>query len=203
MIRYTFINRKVLEIYKQMEYISFPIEVTEVIKYFSNCRHMSYQQFAKLNNCSISDVIQLCESKSGCTHYDVATDRFLILYNRSTANNNNSGRQRWTIAHELGHIVCGHHSVYACEKLAENNFTYKHSPDFEKEADYFASVLLAPFPFFKPLGIETVYDIQYCFGLSTEASTYRLSEYQKWEHAHIKTSWENDMLRLLKYKCVL
>lgn len=71
MIRYSYINNKVLDIYSTLPTLSFPINVYEVIKYIPNCKYMSYQDFARINNCSINDVIQLCESKSGCTHYDI------------------------------------------------------------------------------------------------------------------------------------
>ena len=202
MVRYKFINRKVLEIYKNMEYISYPIDVIGIIKQYPNCRFMSYQQLSKLNNCSVSDIVQLCESKSGCTHYDTATGHYLILCNQSTSGNNNHGRQRWTSAHEFGHVVCNHHSIFSYEKLAENNFLNNYDSDFEKEADYFASILLAPFPFFKPLNIHTSHDIQSCFGLSAEAASYKLSAYNKWKTTHIKTSWENDMLHLFNDKYV-
>ena len=88
--------------------LSFPINVYEIIEYLPNCKYMSYQDFAKINNCSINDVIQLCESKSGCTHYDIINNRYLILSNQSLNDNNNIGRQRWTCGHEIGHTVCEH-----------------------------------------------------------------------------------------------
>ena len=100
-----------------MPQITFPLNIQEVIKLIPNCRYMSYQKFAKINNCSINDVIQMCESKSGCTHYDISQDRYLILCNQSTQDNNNSGRQLWTCTHEIGHILCKHHSTSAYLKL--------------------------------------------------------------------------------------
>ena len=39
--------------------IKFPLDVKEVIRYIPNCRYMSYQQFAKINHCSIDDIIPL------------------------------------------------------------------------------------------------------------------------------------------------
>ena len=88
MIRYPFIYNQVLQIYRDMEQIRFPIEPDNIISRFSNCRIRTYQQFAQTNGCSIRDVILLCESKSGCTHYDVANNRYLILWNSDNADNN-------------------------------------------------------------------------------------------------------------------
>lgn len=201
MIRYTYINNLVLSIYNTLPTIQFPIDVKEIIKHIPNCRYMSYQQFAEVNHCSISDVIQICESKSGCTHYDISHDRYLILCNQSTQDNNNLGRQRWTCSHEIGHILCKHHSISAYEKLSENSLLpYTNNPDFEAEADYFAATLLAPFPLFGFFNIQSAIDIQNIFGLSCEASLYRFKQYIKWKNNHRKTAWENDMKHIFQYQ---
>ena len=180
--------------------ITFPLDVQEVIKLIPNCRYMSYQKFAKINNCSINDVIQMCESKSGCTHYDISQDRYLILCNQSTQNNNNFGRQLWTCSHEIGHILCKHHSASAYSKLSENSFICTENPEFENEADYFAATILSPFPLYKYLNVQSPLDIQNVFGLSAEASLYRYKEYLKWKKYHRKTAWENDIVKLYKQK---
>lgn len=200
MIRYTYVNNQVLKIYSMLKTIRFPLNIKDVIQCIPNCRYMSYQQFAKLNQCSIDDIIQLCESKSGCTHYDIIHNRYLILCNQSTENNNNPGRQRWTAGHEIGHIVCNHHVISAYEKLSENNLLQTTNPEYEAEADYFAATLLSPFPIFKLLNIQSAADIQNSFGLSTVASLYRHKRYLKWLNTRVKTSWENDMIRLYRQK---
>lgn len=200
MIRYTYVNNQVLNIYSMLPTIKFPLDVKEVISYIPNCRYMSYQQFAKINQCSIDDIVQICESKSGCTHYDIMNDRYLILCNQSTADNNNVGRQRWTCGHEIGHVVCNHHTISAYEKLSENSLLQTTNPEYEAEADYFAATLLAPFPLYKLLNIKSAIDIQNTFGLSTEASLYRYKQYLKWLNTRVKTSWENDMMRLYRQK---
>lgn len=200
MIRYTYVNNQVLNIYSMLPTIKFPLDVKEVIRYIPNCRYMSYQQFAKINQCSIDDIVQICESKSGCTHYDIMNDRYLILCNQSTAENNNIGRQRWTCGHEIGHVVCNHHTISAYEKLSENSLLQTTNPEYEAEADYFAATLLAPFPLFKLLNIKSAIDIQNTFGLSAEASLYRYKQYLKWLNTRVKTSWENDMIRLYRQK---
>lgn len=198
MIRYTYINNQVLNIYSMLPNIKFPLNIKEIIKLMPNCRYMSYQKFAKINNCSINDVIQICESKSGCTHYDILKDRYLILCNQSMQDNNNSGRQRWTCSHEIGHIVCKHHSKSAYEKITENGFIQETGNNYESEADYFAATLLAPFPLFKILNIKSPIDVQNTFGLSCEASLYRYKQYLKWTNTKVKTSWENDMVHIYK-----
>lgn len=200
MVRYVYINNLVLDIYKMLPKIQFPLDIKNVINYLPNCRYMSYQDFAKINRCSIEDVIQICESKSGCTHYDIMQNRYLILCNQSTQDNNNIGRQRWTCGHEIGHVACNHHAISAYEKLSENSLLQIDNAEYEMEADYFAATILAPFPLFKLFDVKSAIDIQNIFGLSTEASLYRYKQYLKWLKTRVKTSWENDMIRLYKQK---
>jgi len=158
---------------------------------------MTYQEFSELNCCSIEDVIMMCESRSGCTHYSLANDRYLTLYNASFADNNVAGRIRWTKAHELGHVTLKHLPYIAVSQIAEHNFNKVYDHELEQEADYFAAMLLSPFPIWEMLGIKTLFDIQKVFGLSEEASKNRESDYIKWKKTRVKTAWENDMKRLV------
>lgn len=196
MIRYNYINRLVLQVYASLDKIVFPINPKDIIKQFLNCRYLSYQKFAEINGCTVDEVIEVCKSKSGCTQWDMDTNRFLILCNESTENHNNYGRQRWTLFHEIGHILCKHHSLAALEMLSEGN--EESNKEFEYEADYFAATVAAPFPLFKELGVKSVMDIQTVFGLSAEAALHRYDQYMKWQKDHKKTAWENDMVKLYR-----
>ena len=198
MIRRIYINNLVLKLYSQLPRIKYPLDLNEVLSLIPNCKLMSYQKFADINHCSVNDVIALCQSKSGCTHYDVETNRYLILVN--LAETSNYGRRRWTIAHEIGHIVCGHHILSAVDKIAENSFAQINNQDYEIEADYFAVTLLSPLPLFKVFEMQSARDIQSTFGLSAEASDIRLKEYKMWLKNHRKTAWENDIVNMYKRK---
>lgn len=200
MIRYPFIYNQVLQIYRDMDKISFPIEPDTIISRLTNCRMRTYRQFAETNGCSIRDVILLCESKSGCTHYDVANNRYLILWNSDSSGNNVEGRKRWTKAHELGHVILKHLPLVVEPMLAEHGFNQMEAQDFEVEADQFAATLLCPMPLFPMLGIKSSLDIQNIFGVSNEASNHRWDEYLKWQRYHRKTAWENDMKRVAMQK---
>ena len=198
MIRKFYINNLVLKLYSQLPRIKYPLDLNEVLSLIPNCKLMSYQKFADINHCSVNDVVALCQSKSGCTHYDVETNRYLILVN--LAETSNYGRRRWTIAHEIGHIVCGHHILSAVDKIAENSFAQINNQDYEIEADYFVATLLSPLPLFKAFEIQSARDIQNTFGLSAEASDIRLKEYKIWLRNHRKTAWENDIVNMYKRK---
>lgn len=202
MIRYPYIYNQILQIYKRLDQISFPIEPCNIIDMFPNCRTLTYQKFAEINGCTIRDVVLMCESKSGCTHYDIVRDRYLILWNMDNTDNNVEGRKRWTKAHELGHVVLKHLPLVAEPLLAENGFNNLTAPELEAEADQFAATVLCPMPLFPFLSISSPSDIQKTFGLSAEASMNRWNEYIKWTRYHRKTAWENDMKRLYVQKGV-
>lgn len=191
-IRYTYINQLVLKTYSSLQSIKFPINTVEIANLIPNCKYISYQEFASVNDCNIDDVINMCGSAAGCTNYDVNSDRYLILCNESFENYNNSGRQRWTCAHEIGHILCGHHYISMLEGIKR--------PNFEAEADYYAATLLSPFPLFKLLNINAPIDVQNVFGLSSSASLLRYNRYLSWKRDHRKTAWENDIVNLVRYK---
>jgi Zn-dependent peptidase ImmA (M78 family) len=87
-------------------------------------------------------------------------------------------RQRFTLAHELGHVRCGHGvsmNVDAVAVLAGDTRDPR-----EVQANAFAAELLAPRAGVAELvdgepGLETVVEIAARFGISTVAALYRLS----------------------------
>lgn len=200
MIRYAYIYAQVLQLYRSMNTIQFPITPRSFISQIQNCRVLSYEKFAEINNCNLRDVVQICESKTGCTHYDIAKDRYLILLNESSEDNNVPGRRIWTEGHELGHVQLGHLPLAAVPLLSENSFNNLQVPEFEAEADFFSSTLLCPMPICQVLDVRSSMDIQRIFGLSDEASENRFNAYLKWSRGHRKTVWENDMKRLFASK---
>lgn len=203
MIRYAYICNQVLQLYKKLPSIKFPLDPRLFFEQMDNCKTMTYNKFAELNQCPLQEVFALCESKSGCTHYDVGKNRYLILFNSSRENHNVLGRIRWTLAHELGHVKLNHLPYLAEPRIAENNFNNLSNPELEGEADYFAALLLCPMPLYDQLRIQSAQDVQRVFGLSWEASDVRWNEYIKWKRNHRKTAWENDMKRLVNQRLEL
>lgn len=199
MVRNVFVQRKVLEIYQRMDTISYPIQPETLLPcVLQNCRIMSYQKTAEVAGCSVQDVAVLCKSNSGATHFDPELNRYLILYNAAM----NAGRVRWTLGHEIGHICIGHLKTIGEAEIActEQRDFYS---QFESEADYFAWNLLAPLPILREMGISSVDELKAVCGLSTQAAALQYDRYVKWCRSHIKTSWENGMLRAYREKNVM
>ena len=203
MIRYDKIYHETLRIYRSMDELTFPIEPELAAATRSNCRMMTYREFSELNGCSIEETIRLCESRSGCTQYDVLKGRYLILWNDDPSDNNVPGRQRWTKAHELGHVVFGHLPETAKQRGRSSGFCHQHNREFEDEADAFAALLLCPWALFRQLHIYSPKDIENIFGLSEAASHVRWEDYKRWEFAkrHEKEiQWEQRVRSLYRLR---
>ena len=72
-------------------------------------------------------------------------DRFKIFINSNIFHNKSFSRDRFTIAHELGHFFIDEHRYSIIENGAiHSNTEYKSDNIHEKEADYFASCILMP-----------------------------------------------------------
>lgn len=125
--------------------ISFPLNMFQIIRLFPNIRIEKYSEMAAKSNTKFYDFIEILPSNLGFTFK--YGDRSIICYNDKKHETTN----RFTLAHELGHILLNHSS----------------SSDFEeKEANCFARNLLCPVTFAKELNIETIADYMNFFGVS-------------------------------------
>lgn len=91
-----------------------------------------------------------------------------------------AGRQRFTIAHEVGHLVLGH--VTPGGVTTVNREPTPGDNPIERQANQFAARLLAPACVLHELGVVTPEAIQQACGLSRQAATYRADRMQELEH---------------------
>jgi Zn-dependent peptidase ImmA (M78 family) len=198
MVRRIFAQRKVLDLYQKMDVIQFPIQPDKLLPYLPHrCRILTYKEMAEAAGCSPNDVALMCKSNSGATHYDIENNRYLILYNETM----NQGRILWTLCHEIGHICLDHLETIECMEIANKDGREPYD-QYESEADYFAWNLIAPMPIMREMGIRSTAEIRVKFGLSTQAAALQFDRYTKWCQSHIKTAWENHMLREFHAKYV-
>lgn len=170
--------------------LTFPLNIHELILLFPQYKIWTYQYHAERFNQTLEQTEQFCQSTSGCAHSN-GRGNYVILYNSEMV----EGRQRWTLAHEFGHCVLSHFSSCEMGLAAENGTLHSIDKMIESEADYFASVLLCPFPICKKLNVLSPEDIKCIFGLSTEAAHYRYSNYLTWKNSHFKTAFDSDVVK--------
>jgi len=109
------------------------------------------------------DKKRLLESESGSTYF--INDKISIIYRDSES----PQRCRFTIAHELGHILLGH-------ELIGDRYSRKFNTartQIESEADIFASRLLAPACVLWGLGLHTADEIARVCNISMSAARIR------------------------------
>src|SRR5699024_1636849 len=105
-----------------------------------------------------TDIELMQISKDGYTFRE--DNKFSIFYNK----NKPKVRQRFTIGHEIGHIILYHH-LYVPSKILTNN---KNKGIWESQADTFAQNLLIPTELAEDLEDHSVTDIAQFLGVSKE-----------------------------------
>ena len=129
-----------------------PVNLPAIIEHLSRTRNITIE----LLPYSLPDKVSGAHARRGQKH--------IITYNR----NHHPRRQRFTIAHELGHLLLEHVNVQNNEEdLASSN------PE-ETAANVFAAELLAPLAFLKKDFEEGVRDVK------ALASRYQVSEEMMW-----------------------
>lgn len=121
-----------------------PIDVIYISKQFKNIKLKSYGEFCKKRGIDRNYFINnLASSDHGFTLRKESKGKvfFIIMYNEFKDNE----IIRFTIAHELGHILLDH---------------TKETPNANKEANCFARNLLCPIPIIEELNINNINE--YC-----------------------------------------
>jgi Zn-dependent peptidase ImmA (M78 family) len=164
-----------INLLKDYGYNQIPIDLNIVLKALRRTvRICSYTKFAAKNNLTIAEICEYFESDLGACAYDRKTERYVIYYNDTKLH---EGLERFTIAHELGHIFLKHHikantDVFLRKGLSEG--IYK---AFENEANCFARNYLAPHPLVNLVtnisNNRSIYEIMDAFNISYEAAITR------------------------------
>ena len=164
-------------VFKAYEFIQnnitdFPVNLFELIKKFK-WGLLTYEELALKQNCTIHDVIEVL-GKDGYSIYN--GKNYTIVYNNKI---NSKGRINFTLAHEIGHIILGHHKDFDVTSVLKDNFTKEEYKVLENEANCFARNILAPAPLVQCLNTyEFYFKLSKIFNLSPNASNTRRTFYK-------------------------
>lgn len=166
----------------------FAFDIKKAILTLGNCTIHSYQEFAELHNISVDEIIVYCESETGCTIKQGGN--YIIMFN--DAPSIVRSRKRFTLAHELGHILLEH--MIVLESVGVYNSSYS-DEQFERNADCFAACILCPMPILSQIKPQKAFSLQMIFGVSLQAAEILLYDY-KCYNKHHDIEWHDDILSL-------
>ena len=131
----------------------------------------TYGKIANKLKYSYDEIAKTFESADGYSAYDANANKYVVIYNETRLP---PERQRWTLAHELGHIVLEHFTEFTETRLARGGLTDNESRVLEQEADAFASEVLAPgLVLFESGAYRNRDTIQDVCGISYTAAKYK------------------------------
>ncbi len=160
------IIEKTLEVYKKCNVKNFPIDCIEIIKSLG----IPLYKYSELSTPKIRKCLLVSN--------DAFTLQSVIFYNDNFPLKE---RQRFSLMHEVGHIILGHNGECG---------------EFEEEADIFASYMLAPRIIIHNFKCQNADQIHKMFGLSYAASNKALISYRKWFQNICQTTREPSKLEL-------
>lgn len=193
-IRYKYIKTIVNDIYIKFKINSYPVDILKIVSYYKNIRIVSYSSFMKKYNLTKDETLSYFSSEEGFTDYLATQNKYIIFYN--DFDNKLESRIYWTIAHELGHILCKHYTENT--KLFAGLLSDEEYYSKEGEANYFASLLLSHQAVLSQLNIRSSRDIQIYCELSHQASVYRFNSYLRWCKYKTLTSSDRYIIRNFK-----
>jgi len=132
---------------------------------------------------------------TGAEAKTVATEcnSFFTIYNPNIMPHT---KVRWTIVHEIGHIVLGHFHDFTIDELNKSEAANGGQPVrvLELEADIFAAELLQPMPILKAIGDLSATQIQELCGVSKKAAVNRKIDLAWWGDTNVARRLEEKLI---------
>lgn len=158
-MNYTAVQEKIAEIFMECQVRSFPIDCFDILSSYGY-RVYSYQELDERNH----EVYEMCRTYSEEAFHEKSGK--IVAYNELRP----IGRIRFSLMHELGHILLRHPTGADC---------------YEKEANYFASHILAPRIAIHYAGCRNSPETARCFNMTLEAAGYAFQDYRRWRRAAV------------------
>lgn len=199
------IKLKVLETlqrYRSLEKeLYLPVPIKALIKSLCNVRVIPYSRYMRDFNLSLDEMRIYAKTNDAYTDYISEYGLYTIVYNDLDESIMKSNRYRWNLAHELGHIVLGHH-IDGRTRLFRNVLSTLEYAQYEEEADWFAAYILVPHVILNEmLDIISQYELQQRCRISIYASQFRFQYFKKWiKNNTIYDEYDRQLLQLYSHK---
>lgn len=194
------VKEKVLQtfqMYYSDEKLSLPIPIEKIVSSLKNVVLIPYSRYMQDFKITLEELSEILETNDACTYFEANSNRYIIFYNDVDMKIYTSYRYRWSIAHELGHIILGH-----CQntntKLFRNTLSDIEYKSLEEEADWFASYILVPHAIiFKYCYLDLNQNfIRHACKISSRASYNRFIDYKKWLEKLSFSAYDEAILNL-------
>ena len=130
---------------------------------------ITYTELAKIHRVHITQVKKAYQSEDGFIMYDGVN--YTIAYNDTIRS---KGRIRFTLMHEIGHILLTHLVDFEETILSRSSLSEEKYNVLENEANVFARNILSPVIIVNQLKLKSKTDIIYHFKISEGAAITRL-----------------------------
>ena len=171
------------EVLKQYADYKLPISLGEIIKKIPNIHLMTYSKIAALYGCKPNEVSDITGSEDGgILWYRPSKNDCVIAYDDVSCS---IQRQRFTVAHELGHFFLGHYKFKNNSEIIGGKLELSDRDSYniyEQEANYFAKRLLVPIPVLMDVHEQIPVDsylLACVFGVSLQCSEYTIGNVNK------------------------
>lgn len=185
------IKERVYNTLKEYGEPNLPFKIGSLIRNIPFIKLIAYSSQINKHGITYEELILDAETKDSYAVRQGSSGRYCIYYNDIDQNIVTSNRVRWNLAHELGHVILCHHEMTGLGKMYRDGLdddTYRY---FEKEADYFAQLILVPHIVLLGLKIEKPSDIKYRCKISNQALSRRSTEYNIWrKHSHADDEYD-------------
>lgn len=171
-----FATKRAYEFLIELEITSLPVDPFNIVKRFEDSWHLLSWSELKLSTREDDPLNIKRDNAEAKTIIIRGTNEYLIVYDDTI---NSPERIRWTIAHEIGHIVLGHLVNYEATALNRRGLTKSQYGVLETEAHWFAEGILAPNFLISLFAINTIEEISFLCDISKKAGTKVLKHIQK------------------------
>lgn len=161
-----------LEFFQRENIQWFPVDPMYVIRN-EKFKALEYAEFSRIIQEPIPNIISEYGDDGFTT---IVNGVYTIIYSKA----HTPSRIKWTLMHELAHIMLGH--LEECGGVVARGAK---KDKYDVQADCFTVNVLAPLPLLRLCNVNSVIEIKYITGLSEQASSIRLFELQQ---SYIKKS---------------
>lgn len=149
---------------------SLPVRPSEI------CRHYNWVLADYIDGKRSIELLGLSELREKTDGFCAVTENHVYIFYDSSLP---VGRQRFTVAHEIGHLILGH--VGTGTATVENREPTGAEREEETQANQFAARLLAPACVLHEIGATEQEEIQKLCGISKQAAKIRAERMQELE----------------------